>query len=89
VRRAGVLLFAAVIGFAGAAHALDADRVEGGGKEIKGNVEEKTGQLLGNRDLEQQGSSDRSAGQVQSAWGKFKDAMRDIGAAIENKLGGK
>jgi uncharacterized protein YjbJ (UPF0337 family) len=86
---AAALLFATVEGFAGAAYALDSDRVEGSGKEMKGNVEEKAGQVLGNQKLESQGRNDQSAGQAQSAWGKIKDAVRELGASIENKLSGK
>ena len=89
MKRAAALLFAAFVGFAGVAHALDSDRVEGTGKEVKGNIEEKGGQILGNSKLEQQGQSDHAAGQAQSAWGRFKDAVRALGASIESKLSGK
>lgn len=89
MKRAAALTFAAFVGFAGVAHALDSDRVEGTGKEVKGNVEEKSGQLLGNQNLAQQGQSDRSAGQAEDAWGKFKDAVRGLGASIESKFSGK
>ena len=89
MKRPAALLFAAVVGFAGAAHALDSDRVEGSGKEMKGNIEQKAGQLFGSQNLEQRGQSDRSEGQAQNAWGKFKDAVRDFGASIESKFSGK
>ena len=89
VKRVAALLFAGFVGFAGAAHALDSDRVDGTGKEVKGNIEEKSGQVLGDNTLAQQGQSDHAAGQAQDAWGKFKDAVRDLGASIESKFSGK
>ncbi len=83
------LLFAAMVGVAGVAHALDSDRVEGDSKQVTGTVKEKGGQILGSQKLENEGRDERQNGQVQSAWGKFKDSIRDIATSIEDKFSGK
>ncbi|HUK60133.1 MAG TPA: CsbD family protein [Stellaceae bacterium] len=73
----------------GAAHALDSDRVQGTGKELKGTVEQGAGAVTGDQKLQAQGQTDKSNGQLQDAWGKFKDSVRDITTSIENKFSGK
>jgi uncharacterized protein YjbJ (UPF0337 family) len=83
------LLFAAVMGFAGAARAIDSDTVRGDGKQVTGTVKEKGGQLFGDQKLEDKGRAERENGKVESAWGRFKDSVRDIATSIENKLSGK
>ena len=87
--QAAALLFAAAMGFAGAARALDSDRVQGDSKQVTGTIKETGGQLLGDRKLENQGRAERANGEVESAWGKFKDSVRDIFTSIENKFSGK
>jgi uncharacterized protein YjbJ (UPF0337 family) len=87
--QAAALLFAAMMGFAGAARALDSDTVQGDSKQVTGTIKEKGGQLFGNQKLEDKGRAERENGQVESAWGKFKDSVRDIATSIENRLGGK
>jgi uncharacterized protein YjbJ (UPF0337 family) len=78
-----------LIGGIGVAHALDSDRVEGTGKQIKGNIEQGAGVVTGDQKLQDQGKSDQSAGKLQNAWGKTKDAVRDVGTEIKNAIEGK
>ncbi len=82
------LAVASLLGI-GAARAVDSDSVQGTGKELKGSVEQGAGDLTGNQKLQAQGQTDKSAGQLQRAWGKFKGSVSDIVDAIETKFGGK
>lgn len=88
-KAAVAVLLGSMLGWAGAAHALDSDRVEGTGKEVKGTVEQKAGQLTGDKSLEAQGRDEHAQGVLEDAWGKVKDAARDVADAIQSKLGGK
>jgi uncharacterized protein YjbJ (UPF0337 family) len=83
------LLFAGMVGFAGIAHAVDSDRVEGDSKQVTGTIKEKGGQILDNQKLESEGRTERQNGQVESAWGKFKDSVRDFASSIEDKFSSK
>lgn len=57
------------------------DEVDGKGKEIKGNIKEKVGQVTGNRNLEGEGQADQVEGKVQKNVGK---ARRKVGEVIED-----
>jgi uncharacterized protein YjbJ (UPF0337 family) len=48
------------------------DKVEGHGKEIKGNIKEGTGKLVGNPNLEAEGRADQAEGKVQKKAGDVK-----------------
>jgi uncharacterized protein YjbJ (UPF0337 family) len=85
---AAILAFFGAASLAGAAHAVDSDSVQGKGKELKGDVEQKAGQVTGSPSLESKGQNDQSAGEAQNAWGKVKDAAKNVGDAIESKFGG-
>jgi uncharacterized protein YjbJ (UPF0337 family) len=52
--------------------------MEGGLKKATGTVKEKAGQMTGDRDLEAEGTVEKTEGDVRSAVGKVKDAARDI-----------
>jgi uncharacterized protein YjbJ (UPF0337 family) len=56
---------------------MDKDRVAGAAKQVKGNVEEGIGKVVGDAKMEAQGKADKAAGKVQNAVGGAKDAMRD------------
>jgi uncharacterized protein YjbJ (UPF0337 family) len=88
-RQAIAAAFVASLLGPGIAHAQDSDRVQGTGRELKGTVEKGVGNLTGNQKLTAQGQSDKTSGELQDAWGKFKDSVRDIAASIENKFSGK
>jgi uncharacterized protein YjbJ (UPF0337 family) len=55
--------------------------LKGKGKQVKGAAKEKLGEVVGNRDLQERGSAERSEGKVQETVGK---ARRKVGEAIED-----
>ncbi|HZN10147.1 MAG TPA: CsbD family protein [Blastocatellia bacterium] len=57
------------------------DEVEGKGKQIKGNIKDKAGEVIGNPDLEAEGEAEHAEGDVQQGFGK---ARRKVGEAIED-----
>jgi uncharacterized protein YjbJ (UPF0337 family) len=57
------------------------DEIEGKGKQIKGTVKEKIGELTGNKSLEYEGEADQAAGSAQEDFGH---ARRKAGEAIES-----
>jgi len=56
---------------------MDKNRIEGAAKELKGTLKEAAGKWTGNQKLEAEGKADKTAGHVQSALGRGKDAVRD------------
>lgn len=56
------------------------DEFEGKGKQIKGTIKEKVGEVTGDRDLEAEGEAENLEGDVQEGFGK---ARRKVGDAIE------
>jgi uncharacterized protein YjbJ (UPF0337 family) len=74
-----------LLGSVASAGAVDKDRVEGTGNQVKGSVKKGAGEVTGNERLEREGSSQKSKGKVQEGWGKTKDAARDAGDAIKEK----
>lgn len=61
------------------------EEVKGKGKQIKGAIKDKVGEVIGNPDLEAEGEAERASGKVQEQVGK---ARRKAGEAIE-KVGAK
>ncbi|MEJ0070043.1 MAG: CsbD family protein [Pseudomonadota bacterium] len=51
---------------------MDKDRVAGAGKELKGNIKEAAGKVVGDKKLETEGKIDKVAGKVQNAVGQAK-----------------
>ena len=56
---------------------MNDDQVKGRADQIKGNIKEKTGQVIGNRDLEDEGTADKVSGKVQSRVGDAKEKVKD------------
>ena len=56
------------------------DELEGKGKQIKGTIEDKVGEWIGDEELEREGEAERAAGEAQSDFGA---ARRKAGEAIE------
>jgi uncharacterized protein YjbJ (UPF0337 family) len=56
------------------------DEVEGKGKQIKGTIKDKTGEVVGNHELEAEGEAEHSAGKAQESVG---EARRKVGETIE------
>jgi len=64
---------------------MNKDELKGKGKQIKGRVKQEVGMRSGNQRLVNEGSDDRTAGEVQAGYGK---ARRKVGEAME-ELGRK
>ena len=62
------------------------DEIKGKGKQIKGTVKDKVGELIGNPELEAQGEAEQTAGEAQQGVGKARrktgDAVEKVGKAI-------
>jgi uncharacterized protein YjbJ (UPF0337 family) len=56
---------------------MNDDQVKGRADQVKGTVKEKTGQVTGNRDLEDEGTADKASGKVQSGYGDAKEKVKD------------
>ena len=65
------------------------DEMEGKGKQIKGGIKDKVGEVTDNPDLEAEGEAERAGGKVQEGVGKVRrkagDAVKDVGKAISGK----
>ncbi|HSF24621.1 MAG TPA: CsbD family protein [Blastocatellia bacterium] len=59
---------------------LNKDELKGKGKKIKGTIKEEVGKVTWNRDLEQEGQTEREEGEVREGFGK---ARRKVGEAVE------
>ena len=62
------------------------DEMEGKFDQAKGAVKENVGRATGDRDLEDEGATDRAGGKIQEGFGEAKrkvgDAIKDVGDAI-------
>ena len=56
---------------------MNKDRVEGKVKDIAGRVERQAGEWTGDPEKQVEGAAKQTAGMVQNAWGKTKDAAED------------
>lgn len=56
---------------------MNKDQVKGRVEEVKGNVKQTTGKVIGNRDLEAEGTVDKAAGKVQKNYGDGKEKVKD------------
>ena len=56
---------------------MDKDRVEGIAHQAKGGVKEAAGKVTGDKKIEAEGATEKSAGKVQNAVGGVKDAVKD------------
>jgi len=56
---------------------MNDDQVKGRADQVKGTIKEKTGQVTGNRRLEDEGTADKASGKVQSGYGDAKEKVKD------------
>jgi uncharacterized protein YjbJ (UPF0337 family) len=56
---------------------MDKDRVAGSAKQIKGEVKQVVGKVIGDAKLESEGKADKIEGKVQNAVGGLKDTVKD------------
>ena len=63
------------------------DEIEGKFDQAKGGIKKNVGRAIDDREMEQEGESDRVSGNVQEGWGKTKrkvgEAVEDIGESIK------
>ena len=55
---------------------MNADRIVGSAKEIKGSLKETVGKAVGDAKLKSDGKAEKVEGKVQNAIGGLKDALR-------------
>jgi len=55
---------------------MDKDRIAGAAKEVKGQIKETAGKVVGDGKLQAEGKADKVEGRVQNAIGGAKDALR-------------
>lgn len=55
---------------------VDKDRVEGSGKQVKGDIKEKAGEVLGDEKMKSEGKGEKVKGKIQNAVGGVKDAIK-------------
>jgi uncharacterized protein YjbJ (UPF0337 family) len=61
----------------------NSDEVAGKGRKAVGEVKEKVGRAVGNRDLEEQGAAEKTAGGFQAGVGKV---ARKINEAVDDTV---
>lgn len=57
---------------------MDKDRIEGAGKQIKGNLKQAAGKITGDEKLKAEGAADKAEGKVQNTVGGLKDKAREV-----------
>ena len=66
------------------------DEIKGKGKQIKGAVKDKIGEVINDPEMEAEGEAERTAGKVQESIGKARrktgEAVEKVGKAISGKL---
>ena len=60
---------------------MNKDQVKGRTEEVKGEVKQATGKLVGNKTLEQKGRIEKTLGKVQAGYGDLKDDLKKGGRA--------
>jgi uncharacterized protein YjbJ (UPF0337 family) len=55
---------------------MDKDRIEGVAKQVKGNIKEAAGKVVGDAKLAADGKGDKVEGKIQNAFGGAKDALK-------------
>ncbi len=57
---------------------MDKDRIKGAAKEVTGSIKEAAGKITGDRETEAKGKVEKNVGTAQNAFGKIKDAIRNV-----------
>ncbi|MBA3591603.1 CsbD family protein [Methylibium sp.] len=56
---------------------MNKDQVKGRVDEAAGKVKEKTGEAVGNKQMENEGRADKASGKVQGTYGDAKEKVKD------------
>lgn len=65
------------------------DEVEGKGKQIKGTVKEKLGELINNPTLEEEGELENAEGHLQQTMGKAQRKAEEAAEIAKRKVAGQ
>lgn len=57
---------------------MDKDRIEGKIEDVKGRVKRQVGEWTGDEQTQAEGAAEQVKGKIRNAWGKAKDAGRDV-----------
>ncbi len=57
---------------------MDSDRIKGKADDIAGRVKRQVGEWTGDTETQAEGAAQQVKGKVENAWGKTKDAVRDV-----------
>lgn len=55
---------------------MNKDQVKGRAEQAKGAVKETTGKVVGNKDLQAEGTVDKAAGKAQATYGDTKEKVK-------------
>lgn len=56
---------------------MNKDQVKGRAEQVKGNVKEATGKVVGNEKLEAEGKINKATGKTQATYGDVKEDVKD------------
>ncbi len=65
---------------------MDKDRAKGKLNDVKGRVERQAGEWTGDKEMQSEGAKDQAKGKAQNAFGKLKDAGRDIASDVRRDI---
>jgi uncharacterized protein YjbJ (UPF0337 family) len=65
---------------------MNRDQIAGKAKEAVGGIQETTGNMTGDEDLEARGTAKRLEGKTQGAVGKVKHAANDLKDAVKDAV---
>jgi uncharacterized protein YjbJ (UPF0337 family) len=57
---------------------MNKDRIQGSAKQLKGNLKEAAGKLVGDEKTKQEGRADKLEGKVQNTIGGVKDKLHEV-----------
>jgi uncharacterized protein YjbJ (UPF0337 family) len=57
---------------------MDKDQIEGKLEDVKGRIKRQVGEWVGDEKTQAEGAVEQVKGKIQNAWGKVKDAGRDV-----------
>ena len=57
---------------------MNKDQIKGGMKDIAGKVQEKAGEMTGNKEHEGKGLANQGEGKLQKGYGDVKEAARNL-----------
>ena len=64
------------------------DKIQGGAKDLGGNIQEGIGNATGDREMQAEGTANQVEGKGQQAVGNVKDAAGNVGDAIKDVFQG-